>query len=345
MISVSRKLILLVILNICLALINGLGVYLQSAYLEEDAYVLKQLAFLRGSSQRLVNLELTGHDGSALSQEAEQSFSGLLSNLGCAISGEKPASCTEILLLKQEWDELNIKLAASRANQASPAEVLARSEAFWKSSHAMIAEQFVQVQSSMRDARLFIYVALLDITLLVLIVYMIKVIVRDKLEQAANYDPLTGIYNRAVYAGFLEKALEASQRYGRDLSLIVMDIDHFKSVNDTYGHKTGDNVLKELARLISAKLRKSDIFCRIGGEEFALICPDSGGQAALALAEKLRKAVKTHRFEQIGNLRISQGLAVLKQDDTPDTLFKRADKCLYQAKQGGRDAVCLDDGA
>ena len=116
-------------------------------------------------------------------------------------------------------------------------------------------------------------------------------------------------------------------------------IDHFKRVNDQYGHDVGDLILQELSQVISVNIRKSDIFARIGGEEFALILPNNSLDNALTFAEKLRETIARNIFSKVGHLTISLGVTELKNDDTIDTIYKRADLALYKAKQNGRNKV------
>ncbi len=149
---------------------------------------------------------------------------------------------------------------------------------------------------------------------------------------AANIDSLTGIYNRR---GCLKRLKNGDSRY----ALLYIDIDHFKEINDKYGHETGDNVLKEVVHIISAHIRKDDVFCRHGGEEFLLFVANANEAQAAAIAEKLRKHIQIHRFEKIGDLTVSVGVAVRERNESIGSLIARADKNLYRAKNGGRNRV------
>ncbi len=149
---------------------------------------------------------------------------------------------------------------------------------------------------------------------------------------AANIDSLTGIYNRR---GCLKRLKNGNGRY----ALLYIDIDHFKEINDKYGHETGDNVLKEVVHIISAHIRKDDVFCRHGGEEFLLFVANANEAQAAAVAEKLRKHIQIHRFEKVGDLTVSVGVAVRERNESIGSLIARADKNLYRAKNGGRNRV------
>jgi len=165
--------------------------------------------------------------------------------------------------------------------------------------------------------------------------------VEKRLEALAETDQLTSIYNRRKFDEILNLELRQEARYGRGLCLAMLDIDHFKDVNDLYGHAVGDAVLKELAQLIENNRREADSFFRVGGEEFCLITFAENGANLETACEKIRKAVAENRFDKAGHLTISIGAAQYAPNDSYDTLFKRADAALYQAKQTGRNRVVI----
>jgi diguanylate cyclase (GGDEF)-like protein len=128
-----------------------------------------------------------------------------------------------------------------------------------------------------------------------------------------------------------------ANRHKHKLSLIIIDIDHFKEVNDNYGHQIGDLVLSQTSKIISDLVRKSDVFGRFGGEEFLLVCPHITEDEAFLLAEKLREEISRHKFDEVGYKTISLGVAQLKEGDNTQTLLKKADTALYEAKESGRN--------
>ncbi len=173
---------------------------------------------------------------------------------------------------------------------------------------------------------------------------------RTKLEasvEMAVTDPLTGLYNRRYMESHITTLLEEAKLRGKPLSILVSDIDYFKSVNDTYGHDAGDIVLKEFAARIRKGIRGIDLACRMGGEEFVVIMPDTDLSKAFAVAERLRARIANESFVIDDNtsidVTVSIGIAVLeKVGDTPQILFKRADQALYRAKNHGRNRVVTD---
>lgn len=162
-----------------------------------------------------------------------------------------------------------------------------------------------------------------------------------RLETLADTDQLTGICNRRKFDEILNLELREEARYPRGLCLAMLDIDHFKNVNDQLGHAVGDTVLKELANLIEGNRREADSFFRIGGEEFCLITFASSRANLETACEKIRKAVYQHGFSKAGHLTISIGATHFQAGDDYDALLKRADTALYKAKQSGRDRVVI----
>ncbi len=169
----------------------------------------------------------------------------------------------------------------------------------------------------------------------------VDITAKKELEKVASIDKLTGLYNRRMIDEFLKKELESQRRHFSQLSMIMIDIDYFKSVNDTYGHLIGDKVLIQLAKILVENSRKSDIQGRFGGEEFIIICPQTTSESALILAEKLRKAVENFHFEEVGNKTISLGISSYENVDTMETLIKKADEALYKAKNSGRNKIVV----
>ncbi len=163
---------------------------------------------------------------------------------------------------------------------------------------------------------------------------------KKKLERISQTDGLTRIYNRRKLDASLELELEKTRRFGKPLSLILIDIDHFKNINDTYGHPCGDQVLRELTGLIGGHIRKIDYFGRFGGEEFLILCTQTDFKGAWQLAEHLRASVETHTFKSVSHLTISLGVTSYEENDDAMTLIQRCDKGLYRAKTAGRNRVC-----
>jgi len=166
----------------------------------------------------------------------------------------------------------------------------------------------------------------------------------DKMAELSTKDELTGLYNRRYCMEFAERELSGAARYGKDLTVCMLDLDFFKKINDSYGHPAGDAVLKETARLLKESLRQYDVPCRFGGEEFAVIMPNTRIADALIFCERLRKKIQDTpvKFDsQRIEFTVSIGLAQFsaESDESVADLIRRADDGLYEAKKQGRNRI------
>jgi diguanylate cyclase len=161
-------------------------------------------------------------------------------------------------------------------------------------------------------------------------------------------DPLTGLGNRKYFDRSIDTAIETALATGEPLSLLMFDIDYFKSFNDSYGHLTGDQVLRLVGMSLKQSIKGQDITARYGGEEFAVVLPNTALRQALTVADHIRRAVMSKELKKkstgeiLGRVTISVGVSVLKPDDDADSLIERADACLYAAKRGGRNRVVCE---
>lgn len=168
----------------------------------------------------------------------------------------------------------------------------------------------------------------------------------DELRRLVSHDPLTALYNFRFFQQAAKREMEATRRSGLPTCLILVDLDHFKQVNDQYGHEAGNEVLKQTAQVLTHTVRVSDIVCRYGGEEFVIILPQSRLPMSVQIAERLRAAIEAEpvNYEQT-EIRLTASLGVAKFDRvvgevSVEDLVKQADEYMYQAKQSGRNRVC-----
>jgi two-component system cell cycle response regulator len=164
------------------------------------------------------------------------------------------------------------------------------------------------------------------------------------LRELSTHDDLTGLFNFREFHRQLTEEAERSRRYGRPFSLLMLDIDHFKAINDTYGHLAGDEALRALATLIRREVRPMDLVARYGGEEFVMVLPETTGPGAFALGERLRSLIADHAIAlptgQTIRLTVSMGLATFPEDeDSLPQLISAADQALYAAKSAGRNGI------
>jgi two-component system cell cycle response regulator len=166
----------------------------------------------------------------------------------------------------------------------------------------------------------------------------------EEIYRLTTIDGLTQIFNKRYFLETLEREIARSHRYRRELSLVMFDIDHFKKINDSFGHLAGDYALKHLAQTVKTRIRREDCFARYGGEEFSIVLPEIDGLNSKPFAEKIRQLVEATEFKFENTsmpITISMGVATLDMDSTdPQALIKRADERLYEAKSSGRNCVC-----
>ncbi|CRL48391.1 sensor domain-containing diguanylate cyclase [Pseudomonas sp. URMO17WK12:I11] len=202
---------------------------------------------------------------------------------------------------------------------------------------------------ALSEIRQSLYLNLLICLFVTLIVLALlnRVIKRyqDKIQAQATLDSLTELPNRRGFDLLAAQAMHEAQREPKPLTALLLDLDHFKALNDTYGHLAGDQVLIGFARDLQSCLRHADIVCRWGGEEFIVLLKDTDGETGLKVAEKIRQHVETQRYaynDRALQLTVSIGLTTLQPDDTLHTLLSRADHAMYRAKQSGRNRTCVE---
>jgi diguanylate cyclase (GGDEF)-like protein len=165
----------------------------------------------------------------------------------------------------------------------------------------------------------------------------------DKIKQVSDTDELTGLYNMRAFSTMLQRSFKQAVRYGHPLSVVMIDSDNLKQINDAHGHEAGNRLLQHLVRCIREQLRGSDVMARFGGDEFILLLPETNNKGALEMSERIRKAVELSRFnvrEGDANVTASLGVASYPEDGgNLDVILEKADKAMYRAKQKGRNRV------
>ena len=189
------------------------------------------------------------------------------------------------------------------------------------------------------------FIFILTLALFAIVIKFKKKIFDQDLENMALTDGLTGLYNRRYFDMFYENIFNQSSRYGIPLTLIMCDIDHFKKINDTYGHDKGDIVLKEISNILKSNTRKTDIASRFGGEEFILCLPSTEITSALDVARKIKQMVLNVKTKDIKKVTVSMGVTFYRKEfeNNPKELLKRLDDLLYEAKKRGRNRIISED--
>ncbi|MDD0974399.1 sensor domain-containing diguanylate cyclase [Pseudomonas fontis] len=203
--------------------------------------------------------------------------------------------------------------------------------------------------AALNSVRQSLYINLVICAVITLVVLsLLNAMVRrhqNSIQELATRDSLTGLLNRRAFDLLAAQALLEAEREPMPLATLMLDLDRFKSLNDTHGHLAGDEVLRQFSRVMESCLRHADIICRWGGEEFVVLLKEVDGAAAFAVAEKIRQRTEQLSFSYAGtaiSMTVSIGLSTLQPDDTLHSLIARADHALYRAKQGGRNRVCSE---
>ena len=326
-----------------LGIIMAYLVHTTAENLKYDAKIINEAGIIRGSIQRATKLVLS--DSIQASDEVIKDINRLLARF---ISMEERYWNSEtekklimgIQNLKKKWLNLERMLVEYQETHSIQIKkvIIEESEICWKAAvEVVLMAQFI-TEDKVRDIKnIFYLILILNTISAILVILLIFLYVRNKLEYETSHDHLTRLYNRRSYENVIESEVTRSKRYNSPMSLILLDIDYFKSINDKYGHKIGDEVLINLAKLLIESIRKTDSAFRVGGEEFAIISPETKAEDAFKLAEKIRNRVENYSFGTCNNVTISLGVAEFHQDITKDDLYNHSDQALYLAKNRGRN--------
>ncbi len=338
----STYLILLSAVILNLSFIMVYFVYNTVESLKYDAKIINETGVIRGSIQRVTKLVL--FDSIQSSNELIMDINHLIERF---ISMEKEYKYYEsdknifkgLHNLNENWQNLELRLIEYQENHSEliKKEIIEKSEKCWNSANVVVLLAQLNTEDKVGGIKLFYIILILNTIIITLVILLAISYVREKLEFESSHDPLTRIYNRRSYENVIENEIARSKRYNHPLSLILFDIDYFKNVNDKYGHKTGDKVLIDLVSVVINSIRKSDSVFRIGGEEFAVVSPDTIEEGAFKIAEKVRSVVENYSFKSFNKMTISLGVAGFYKDITKDDLYLHADQALYSAKNGGRN--------
>ncbi len=170
----------------------------------------------------------------------------------------------------------------------------------------------------------------------------VEALYHEEIYRLTILDGLTGVHNKRFFLEFLEREVARALRHARPLTLVMLDLDHFKEINDTFGHLAGDAVLKRVAQAIGGRVRRDELLARYGGEEFAVVLPETDLEGALTFAEKVRSEVERSKFSFDGQdirVTVSVGVSILRSGDDSEALIAAADAELYRAKREGRNRV------
>jgi diguanylate cyclase (GGDEF)-like protein len=344
--GITRRLYIITFILLILSILNT-GMFLRYLLLTRgEAAMINRLGVVRGQIQRIVKLRLSSAVNEERISEGIETvdttlvrFRNLRSDRFNLVEEGFDPLLEEIEAI---WAELRGLLARAGGDEQR---ILELSEEAWRVADTSV----IYLQKRSERERSFLYLALASLGALVIAVVgamiSIRKMIDNRIEYHATYDELTGAFNRTTLVERINAFLELSQRYRRPFSVIMIDIDHFKAVNDELGHRMGDKVLRHLSQRLSYYLRGADVLFRYGGEEFLVLLPETGLAAAEMTAEKLRWEVEERTFLDELRCTISCGVASWRNGDDDASLLDRADNALYSAKREGRNRVVTESEA
>lgn len=337
--KISLKIIIILLLLLSTL---PVGIYLSLSALEKiqnDANAVNNIGYIRGSTQRLAH-NIGADEYQKITEEIELKFKVIDENF-VAINKEY-LSISDFILhysqLKTHWDVLK----TNYSNHASDKEAHGTIRASWESANqaAKAATEISKIKHG-EIVHTVYAVGSLIFMLICFAIFIIHTEVRNELEINVIQDPLTKLYNRSYLFQELKSRIKSYARNKIPFCIIFFDIDHFKEINDTFGHRIGDKVLKTFATLVNETLRDEDKAFRYGGEEFVILAKFTNAEDAYRLAERLRLTVSKHDFKLDCPVTISLGISEYKEDDTMDSVITRADEAMYKAKTLGRNQSCI----
>ncbi len=339
----SRILFLILLVVLLFFVFNGFYIYLVYNDTKINTIITDLFSQLRVSIEKAGSMELLDANADAVIVRVNGLFDTLESTLdGISPLNQNEDTALQLDELSQTWKQLRDALEAYRIRKSDSlhANIIDLTE----SCEVLIDNLFSGTQGAMDTQEQILLTTMLifigiNLFLIGLIALIVNWYIKGKLEYMATYDQLTVLFNRYAYRDILEKEIAQAVRNRSSLTLILFDIDHFKHINDTHGHDTGDQVLKFVAETVNSCIRKSDFLFRIGGEEFAIIAANTSVEHAVVLAEKIRQTVAELKYQDDCPVTLSFGVAELSQGEGVDELFRRADAAQYKAKNAGRNRV------
>ena len=310
--------------------------------LKSDTKVIEDFSWVRGSVQRYTKLELADvktDDGVDLELSICKTIEHYVFDHSDVFEQNNVSKYYNLDAIQTSWYELKNLINDYHKSPSSELKlkVIEKSEECWALADAFVLRNQYLLDKTTAYYKYFIITFAINISAIILTLYLYKRFIYNQLTKSANHDSLTGLFNKGYFSEYLELEIARAVRKQLTFSLIMIDIDHFKMVNDIHGHHRGDYALETLADLLRIAKRNADVLARIGGEEFIMFLPDTGISGASILAERIRSSVQTFPFVEIGTMTISLGITEFNNTDTNESILKRVDSALYKAKERGRN--------
>ena len=330
--------ILFLILLLSIAIITNFNFVVDSmARFSASSKTMNDFGYIRGATQR-VSQNLSLDEKNKIIKTIDEKFSWLKRKYIDSIpfsQENKKALLDSYFVAYEQW-----RILKDSIEQNNQTKIAQNSKVLWVSTNNLVnfvekIEENNHTDFNTSMAYRMVYTFSVIIALFIVVWFS----VRGVLERNVIRDALTSLFNRYYFMKQIAHFITIFKRYNEPLSLIFVDVDFFKNINDTYGHQVGDEVLIELASMIKADLRESDSAYRYGGEEFVVISTRTNAKEALVLAERFRKKIEEHAFDKVKKVTLSLGITELKESDDVISLIKRADDAMYLAKSAGRNQV------
>jgi diguanylate cyclase (GGDEF)-like protein len=312
--------------------------------LRKDAYAINNLGVIRGSIQLISKRELNQVESDQQIEKVDNIFIDIrqsyLSNESNLPLIEQYQIDSLEATLEQTWIELKGFYLEHRATNSRSTEIMNKSEKCWELADELVFRVQKLSESKLTGYRNLIIQILSAISIFVVIIIIIVYrVIHRVLEQDAIRDSMTGLYNRKYFNMILAEQISLFERYGSKFTLSLIDIDHFKEINDEFGHPHGDKALNLAAKLLEENSRDVDYVFRLGGEEFAVILPQTDLEETRQHAEKYRKLISETDFEIGRSMTVSLGIALYDEKSSAEGVYRNADTALYEAKHSGRNRV------
>jgi len=337
-IAVSSPIILLLLVILGITLFNG---YLLTESLKtsiyKDTFLVNKLGEIRGSIQRYAKLKLIDKIADPIKEQIDNDFNILHEVIKRAYFPEDKEKIffTMYTRVKRTWDKLKI--------MQNKNEILNLSEICWSYTNELTnyAERVSEYKNNTLLKKVT-YITIATAAIILLIIFVVYFMIKKGLEREKIIDPLTKLYNRRYFLDNFNYFIDMYERYQRPFSIIFLDIDDFKKINDTYGHQKGDEVLMNLSKHIMKKLRNTDLAFRYGGEEIVIILPETELYEAFQIAERLRNSIKEEIKIDGKPLTVSMGVGSYRGEGM-FSFIERVDEAVYKAKNSGKDKVIISN--
>lgn len=303
-----------------------------------DAKDINNLGAIRGNIQRIVKLEMAGKQNVSLIKLIDNNLIYIEKNKESIYLNDRDRISHVDEILK-EWGVLKGIIYDYRKNPSNENMITLKntSEDIWVLSNELVSLSEMITESKINNyRRVYIYGGM-NLILAIVTSILIQRYVRDNLEYNIDRDPLTNLFNRRYFSTLINDEIYRCKKFGGTFSLIMLDIDDFKEINDTYGHEVGDETLKDFTVILESSIRKKDILIRLGGDEFIIIAQDANIYEAHNMSENIRNNIQRSRFKHIEQLTISIGSTEYIFGDDYVSIYKRADRALYKAKGKGKN--------